>query len=76
MSLSRQYSTTKRANYKRQYDNLTIVDDKAFLELHWTEQLRLRPLRTQYRRSYNRDGDFDNLIDNFDDNEIPERKDT
>jgi hypothetical protein len=67
MSFSQPFFGNK-AGYKKQqitgYD-----DDKAFAALHWTEQLRIRPLRSQTRREWPK-GDFDTQIDMWDDNEI------
>jgi hypothetical protein len=42
-----------------------VIDDRAYKNLHWTEQLALRPLGSRYRREYPQ-GDYDIRIDNFD----------
>lgn len=74
MSFSEPQFTTNRTGYKKQM--VTILDDTAFADLHWTEQLKRRPLGEQKRYEYNRDGDFDTRLDNWDDNEILDKETT
>jgi hypothetical protein len=67
MSFSQPFFGNK-AGYKKQ--QITGYDDDAiFNSLHWTEQLRIRPLRD--RKVWPRaEGDYDNRLDNFDTEDI------
>lgn len=56
------------------YQPVNGLTDEQYKQLHWTEQLQLRPLREQKRWQNNKDVDYDNYIDNFDDNEILDRE--
>lgn len=65
MSISRPFFNANLPKAK----SFQPLDDKEFKKLHWTRQLELRPLRTQKRWAYNTDGDYNSLIDNWDDPE-------
>lgn len=57
------YGTTKRANYRQ--PSVVIMDDTAFADLHWTEQLKIKPLRDQ-KRWQRAEGDSDTRLDHWD----------
>jgi hypothetical protein len=57
----------------RRYPKNEVVSEEVYKTLHWTRQLELRPLRSQTRREWP-EGDFNTLIDMFDDNEINDTK--
>lgn len=65
MSLSKPFFNSSRSYVKRN-KYVSFMDDKAFLELHWTKQQELRPLSSQKRWINNTDVDYDTRIDNFD----------
>jgi hypothetical protein len=46
MSRSNQF-TTRPARYRK-----PAIEDLQYRELHWTEQLQIRPLRLQVRKEY------------------------
>jgi hypothetical protein len=68
MSLSKPFFNDRPAHYKRSYQ--AYDDDAEFKALHWTKQLELRPLGSRTRYQYNRDGDYDNRLDNWDSEDI------
>lgn len=67
MNTSNIYGITRRADYRRGKHS-DIVDDKTYLQMHWTEQEKVR---RRYDRPYDKGdpGDFDNRVDNWDDPE-------
>jgi hypothetical protein len=63
MSISRPFFNTSN---KRSMPLFTpVISEEEFKTLHWTRQLEIKPLRSQYRREWPT-GDFDIYIDNFD----------
>lgn len=64
MSLSRAYPTARV-----HYEPLDGVSDKEYKTLHWTVQLQLRPLGSRNRWENNKELDYDNRLDNWDDPE-------
>jgi hypothetical protein len=64
MSLSKPFFNSRPTSYRKNSD-INYMTDTQFNALHWTEQLKLRPLRD--RKVYVREsGDFDNYNDNWD----------
>jgi hypothetical protein len=66
MSLSKPFFNSRPSG--QHYQKLPFMTDAEFKALHWTEQLRLRPLRDQ-KRYVRETGDFDTRNDNWDDPE-------
>lgn len=52
----------------KRYAKVEIVDDKAYAQLHWTDQLQLRPLRDRKRYEWP-EGDRNTRLDHW---EAPE----
>lgn len=63
-----------QGNYVKRNKYVDFMDDTAFLKLHWTEQLKLRPLnptKTTIRPVYER-GDSDTRLDNWEVDDEPQ----
>lgn len=71
MSLSRSQPFFNSRHGRSRVVSTDYMTDEQYKRLHWTEQLRLRPLRD--RKAFVKgDGDYDNRLDNFDTDESRE----
>lgn len=69
MSRSNTFFNTKATSHVRRNKYVEFMDDTAFLKLHWSKQLELRPLRNKKRWENDANIDYDNRLDNWDDPE-------
>lgn len=66
MSLSRPFFNTAAKPSRPLYE--PVISEEDYRQLHWSEQLELRPLGSRPRRDWP-EGDFNTRIDNWDDPE-------
>jgi hypothetical protein len=62
MSFSQPFFNTRSSKARTS----SFITDNDYKHLHWTEQLKLRPLGTRERKQWPQ-GDFDIRTDNWDD---------